>query len=848
MLISVPLGLISAAGVLVAAVGAALSVVWIGVPVFSAAIAACRWTVGRDRRAANALLGAHIPSVTLRRDPSDRPARAWLDVLADRQLTRMLTLCAIKLPVALAMLVLAAVAVGATAGLLYLGIRGLAGVGDPIYLGPVKTSFGGGLLMCLFAVPVAVLTVAALGTSGTILRTLVRSLLLSPQSAGNEPVREMLAESLGDRTLSIAYWLPDREIFVDETGRAVTLPEPGSGRAWTAVERDGRRVAAILHAAELDTGRELVDAAAAAAALALDNERLKADLRARVEDLRVSRVRIVEAGDAARRRIERDLHDGAQQHLVSLALDLRMLKAELKDPAQSSEVDALIEKLAVALDELRELARGIHPVVLTAQGLGPAVRTLAERSPVDTDARIEVGEERLPPAIEAAAYFVVSEALTNVGKYAQASRATVAVRRTERELVVEVRDDGVGGADVRVRDRPARPRGPPRRARRDAADREPARPRHARGGAHPLRRRLRRGAPGARPRAGRGAAMSRAVRWGCCLALLLAGCGGAEETVREPDLVVEGGRPSATAEPQERDAGRRGDAIRIAVVTHGQASSPFWVIVRNGIDAAARQLDASVSYRSPDTYSVPRMEALIAEAVATRPDGLVVSIPSAGVAGPIRRAIRAGIPVVSINSGSERSRALGALAHVGQPEYRAGLGAGRRLARAGVRRGLCVNHEVGNAGLAERCRGFARALRRAGGTAKMLPVNVQDRANVRRVLADAIRDARADGVLTLNTDAAEASVEALGARANKAVRLATFDLSPTVLEQVRAGQIAFAVDQQAYLQGYLPIMLLAQRIRYGLFPGEGEVVATGPSFVTRATAPRVLQLSRRGIR
>ena len=387
-----PLGLISAAGVLVAAVGAALSVVWIGVPVFSGAIAACRWTVGRDRRAANALLGAHIPPVTLRRDPSDRPARAWLDVLADRQLTRMLTLCAIKLPVALAMLVLAAVAVGATAGLLYLGIRGLAGMGDPIYLGPVKTSFGGGGLMCLFAVPVAVLTVAALGTGGTILRTLVRSLLLSPQSAGNEPVREMLAESLGDRTLSIAYWLPDREIFVDETGRAVTLPEPGSGRAWTAVERDGRRVAAILHAAELDTGRELVDAAAAAAALALDNERLKADLRARVEDLRVSRVRIVEAGDAARRRIERDLHDGAQQHLVSLALDLRMLKAELKDPAQSGEVDALIEKLAVALDELRELARGIHPVVLTAQGLGPAVRTLAERSPVDTDARIEVGE------------------------------------------------------------------------------------------------------------------------------------------------------------------------------------------------------------------------------------------------------------------------------------------------------------------------------------------------------------------------------------------------------------------------------------------------------------------------
>jgi len=451
MLVSVPLGVLSAAAVLLAAVGAALSVVWIGIPVFRAAIAACRWTADRDRRAANSLLGAHIPPVSLRRDdPDASPGRPVLDALADRQLTRMLTLCAIKLPVALAMLALAVVAAGATLGLVLLGIKGIAGLGDPVYLGPVKTNVGGGLLMCLFAVPVGVLTVAALGTGGTILRTLVRSLLLAPQTAGNEPVREMLAESLGDRTLSIAYWLPDREIFVDETGREVALPEPGSGRAWTAVERDGRRVAAILHAAELDTGRELVDAAAAAAALALDNERLKADLHARVEDLRVSRVRIVEAADAARRRIERDLHDGAQQHLVSLALDLRMLKAELREAELKGQVDALIEKLAVALDELRELARGIHPVVLTAQGLGPAVRALADRSPIPVDAHVEVGDERLPPAIEAAAYFVVGEALTNVGKYAQAVRAEVTVRRTTHEVVVVVSDDGVGGADLRA--------------------------------------------------------------------------------------------------------------------------------------------------------------------------------------------------------------------------------------------------------------------------------------------------------------------------------------------------------------------------------------------------------------
>jgi simple sugar transport system substrate-binding protein len=343
--------------------------------------------------------------------------------------------------------------------------------------------------------------------------------------------------------------------------------------------------------------------------------------------------------------------------------------------------------------------------------------------------------------------------------------------------------------------------------------------------------------------------MSRAVAWACCLALALvpAACGDTGPQVREPDLVVRGTGPKAPA-PAAPDSGSPADAIRIAVVTHGQASSPFWATVRNGLEAAGRQTDVSISYRSPDTYSVPRMQSLIDEAVATKPDGLVVSIPSAGVAGAIRRAVRAGIPVVSINSGLDRSRALGALAHVGQPEERAGRAAGERLVRAGVRRGLCVDHEVGNAGLAARCRGFARALKRVGGTARMVPVNVQDLSNVRTVLAEAIRAGRIDGVLTLNTDAAEAAAEALGGRAGAGVRLATFDLSPGVLEAVRSGRIAFAVDQQAYLQGYLPIVLLAERIRYGLFPSAPRVYATGPAFVTRATAARVLALSRRNIR
>jgi signal transduction histidine kinase len=227
----------------------------------------------------------------------------------------------------------------------------------------------------------------------------------------------------------------------------VHMPEPGSGMTWTAVERDGRRVAAIVHDAALDTSRELVTAAAAASSLAIDNERLKADLRARLEELRVSRLRIVEAADAARRRLERDLHDGAQQQLVGLALELRLLRRRISDPELETLVDGLGDRLNQALNELRELARGIHPAILTARGLGPAVGALADRVPVPVEVDMAV-DERYPPAVEAAAYFLVAEALTNIAKYAQATLAEVEVRRAGHELIVTVSDDGVGGADM----------------------------------------------------------------------------------------------------------------------------------------------------------------------------------------------------------------------------------------------------------------------------------------------------------------------------------------------------------------------------------------------------------------
>ena len=264
------------------------------------------------------------------------------------------------------------------------------------------------------------------------------------QAPGPGALRNALAEALGDPSLALAYWLPDSESFVDAGGRALTLPEGG----WTEVELHGRRIAAIVHDPTLADEPQLVRAAGAAAALALENQRLSAELRARIEELRASRARLVEAGDAERRRLERDLHDGAQSRLVSLAVKLRLAHMKAQgEPEVRTILDESSQELQASLEELRELARGIHPAVLTDRGLGPALETLASRAPVPVEiAGAPPGS--LPPAAATAVYFVVSEALTNVAKYARAEHATVAVRRVGDRVMVEVSDDGVGGADV----------------------------------------------------------------------------------------------------------------------------------------------------------------------------------------------------------------------------------------------------------------------------------------------------------------------------------------------------------------------------------------------------------------
>jgi signal transduction histidine kinase len=264
---------------------------------------------------------------------------------------------------------------------------------------------------------------------------------------GGPRLRDALAQALDDPGLELAYWLPEAGRYVDAEGHTVDLPAAGSGRAVTPIEHHGRAVAALIHDAALSDEPELVGSVGHAASLALQNQRLEADLNVRMDELRSSRSRLVELGDAERRRLERDLHDGAQQRFVALALRLRLVRNELDDEtAPAAQLDAAIEELAAGLKELRELARGIHPAILTDQGLDAALRGLAARMPVPVRV-LELPDERLPAAVETAAYFVIAEALTNVAKYAGATAASVSIALADDEAVVEVRDDGVGGAD-----------------------------------------------------------------------------------------------------------------------------------------------------------------------------------------------------------------------------------------------------------------------------------------------------------------------------------------------------------------------------------------------------------------
>jgi signal transduction histidine kinase len=249
-----------------------------------------------------------------------------------------------------------------------------------------------------------------------------------------------------DPSLTLVYWLPEFGVWADEKGRPVPLPDDPA--RVTPIDDDGAPMAALVHDPALRDEPALLDAVTAAAAIALRSGRLQAQLRANVEELRGSRARVVEAEQRERQRLERDLHDGAQQRLVALSLNLGVLQTRL---GGNPEAEALLTEarteIAVSLAELRDLARGLHPAVVSAHGLAVALESLAARAPVPVRLVVDV-PERVAEAVEVAAYYVVCESLTNIGKHAEAAAATVTVSSAAGTVVIEVVDDGRGGADT----------------------------------------------------------------------------------------------------------------------------------------------------------------------------------------------------------------------------------------------------------------------------------------------------------------------------------------------------------------------------------------------------------------
>jgi signal transduction histidine kinase len=266
-----------------------------------------------------------------------------------------------------------------------------------------------------------------------------------------EQLQPALAEALHDPSLEIVYWVPSLGSFADLQGSQVQLPGPDDARASSIIRDASEPVAALVYDASLLLEPQLVETATAAVRMALENASLQVQLRAQLEEVRQSRARLAEAAQEERQRLERDLHDGAQQQLVTLLLSLQRTKTEAgrhSDAATSAMLDSNIAALKQALSELRELARGIHPTILTEAGLMPALRSLAERCPIPVEVKGDAGDARLPAPVEATCYFVAAEAITNAVKHSHAQRICVALERAPGLVRLDVSDDGDGGADM----------------------------------------------------------------------------------------------------------------------------------------------------------------------------------------------------------------------------------------------------------------------------------------------------------------------------------------------------------------------------------------------------------------
>jgi simple sugar transport system substrate-binding protein len=283
--------------------------------------------------------------------------------------------------------------------------------------------------------------------------------------------------------------------------------------------------------------------------------------------------------------------------------------------------------------------------------------------------------------------------------------------------------------------------------------------------------------------------------------------------------------------------------LKVAVVTHGGSGDAFWSVVKNGAEAASKQLGVSVTYSSDGD---PGAQArLIDNAVAQKIGGLVVSMANPdALKTSIENAVKAGIPVITINSGSARSKEFGALAHVGQEESIAGEQAGAKLKAAGKTKLLCVIHEAGNIGLTQRCDGAKQGF----GAVQTLQVDLNNAADAQSRIRGALQaDSSIDAVLTLNPQVAVFAADAAKAAGGKA-QVATFDLNADVAERIKSGDVLFAVDQQQYEQGYLPIVMLKLYNDNANTVGGGSPVLTGPGFVDKSNVDKVADYAKRGTR
>ncbi|MFV0386407.1 sugar ABC transporter substrate-binding protein [Paracoccus sp. (in: a-proteobacteria)] len=304
-------------------------------------------------------------------------------------------------------------------------------------------------------------------------------------------------------------------------------------------------------------------------------------------------------------------------------------------------------------------------------------------------------------------------------------------------------------------------------------------------------------------------------------------------------------QPFGAAEAQMKEA----KDIRVVFVTHGQANDVYWTIVKNGMLEASKNLGVTVEYQAPETFDVVRMARMIEAATASKPDGLVVSIPdAAALKAPIENAKAAGIPVIVIDTGEDQVGEWGLDLFVGGgSEYDNGVNAGKIMAEAGVTQGLCVNHEVGNVSLDKRCQGFNDGLSESGGKATVVSVTMDPTDATRRVEAAMSANPDATGVLTLGPTVGAPVLKMLEERGRlDSIRIGTFDLSPEVLDAVDQGKMMFAIDNQQFLMGYYPVMFLAAKAMYQTFPP--QAVRTGPAFIMQDAAAAVRDLSKAGFR